>query len=140
MSLVDFKRIADECEFLVDQFALGGRGDPDCHEHFEEILAYCQEKNIVPNYTTSGFGFTKEKAALSKKYCGAVAVSWYRSEYTLRAIDLLLEAGVKTNIHYVLGKNSIEEDLHSRKMPEIEYFFEYFIPSFELTLDELEDF
>ena len=109
MSLEDFKRIADECEFLVDQFALGGRGDPDCHEHFEEILAYCQEKNIVPNYTTSGFGFTKEKAALSKQYCGAVAVSWYRSEYTLRAIDLLLEAGVRTNIHYVLGKNSIEE-------------------------------
>lgn len=44
------------------------------------------------------------------------------------------------NGEFVRAKNSIEEDLHSRKMPEIEYFFEHFIPSFELTLDELEDF
>ncbi|MDY0126350.1 MAG: hypothetical protein RBS09_09185, partial [Anaerolineaceae bacterium] len=28
---------------------------------------------------------------------------------SLRAIQLLLDAGVKTNIHYVLGKNSIDE-------------------------------
>ena len=52
---------------------------------------------------------TPELAAICKVYCGAVAVSWYRSEYTLRAIDMLLDAGVKTNIHYVLGKNSIDE-------------------------------
>ena len=44
------------------------------------------------------------------------------------------------NGEFVRAKNSIEEDLHSRKMPEIEYFFEHFIPSFNLTLDELEDF
>lgn len=41
-----------------------------------------------------------------QKYCGAVAVSWYRSEYTLNAIQMLLNAGVKTNIHYVLGKTA----------------------------------
>ncbi len=52
---------------------------------------------------------TPEIAVICKKYCGAVAVSWYRSEYTLKAIRLLLDAGVKTNIHYVLGKNSIDE-------------------------------
>ena len=38
-----------------------------------------------------------------------MAVSWYRSEYTLDAIRMLLDAGVKTNIHYVLGNNSIDE-------------------------------
>jgi radical SAM protein with 4Fe4S-binding SPASM domain len=38
-----------------------------------------------------------------------VAVSWYRSNYTLNAIQMLLDAGVKTNIHYVLGNNSIDE-------------------------------
>ena len=52
---------------------------------------------------------TPEIAALCKQYCGAVAVSWYRSSYTLQAIQQLLDAGVKTNIHYVLGQNSIEE-------------------------------
>jgi radical SAM protein with 4Fe4S-binding SPASM domain len=52
---------------------------------------------------------TPEIARLCKDYCGAVAVSWYRNEYTLRAIEMLLDAGVRTNIHYVLGKNSIDE-------------------------------
>ena len=94
-----------------NQLALGGRGDPDQHEHFEELLRISRENNLVPNFTTSGYGMTPELAAICKRYCGAVAVSWYRSEYTLNAIRMLLEAGVKTNIHYVFGKNSIDEAL-----------------------------
>ena len=109
MSLSDFQKIADESEHLVDQFALGGRGDPDCHKDFEEILKYCKKRGIVPNYTTSGFAFNERKAELSRKYCGAVAVSWYRSAYTERAISLLLSAGCKTNIHFVLSSSSIDE-------------------------------
>ena len=42
------------------------------------------------------------------------------------------------NNEFSKAKKSIEEDLLSRKMPEVEYFFEHFIPSFSLTLDELE--
>ena len=41
-------------------------------------------------------------------------------------------------IQEIKAKKSIEDDLHSRGIPEVEYFFEHFIPSFELTLDELE--
>lgn len=109
MSLEDFKRIAQECEGLTDQFALGGRGDPDEHEHFEEILKTCVAHRIVPNFTTSGYTFTADKARICKQYCGAVAVSWYRNEYTLNAITMLKDAGVRTNIHYVLGNNTIDE-------------------------------
>ena len=109
MAVEDFRWLAQQCSGRVNQFALGGRGDPDMHEHFEELLQICTEHHIVPNFTTSGFGFTPEKAALCKRYCGAVAVSWYRNQYTLDAIDMLLKAGVKTNIHYVLGNNSIDE-------------------------------
>lgn len=109
MSVEDFRWIAEQSKGKCNQFALGGRGDPDQHEHFEEILKICRENVLVPNFTTSGYGMTPEIAALCKKYCGAVAVSWYRSEYTLRAIQMLLDAGVKTNIHYVLGNNSIDE-------------------------------
>ena len=109
MSLADFRSIAEQSKGRCNQFALGGRGDPDQHEFFEEILKICRENNLVPNFTTSGYGMTPEIAKLCKEYCGAVAVSWYRSEYTLRAIQMLLDAGVKTNIHYVLGKNSIDE-------------------------------
>lgn len=111
MSLADFTSIAEQSKGRCNQIALGGRGDPDQHEYFEEILKICRKNILVPNFTTSGYGMTEEIAKLCKMYCGAVAVSWYRSEYTLKAIQSLLAAGVKTNIHYVLGDNSIDEAL-----------------------------
>lgn len=109
MTLDNFQWIAKQCRHKCNQFALGGRGDPDQHEDFEQLLQICRENDIVPNFTTSGYGMTPEIAEICKKYCGAVAVSWYRSDYTINAIRMLIEAGVKTNIHYVLGKNTIEE-------------------------------
>lgn len=42
------------------------------------------------------------------------------------------------NKEFEKAKKSIEEDLHARKLPEVEYFFEKFVPSFLLTLDELD--
>lgn len=42
------------------------------------------------------------------------------------------------NKEFAKAKKTIEKDLHSRNMPEVEYFFEKFIPSFSLALDELE--
>lgn len=109
MPLEDFRWIAEQCRGKVMQFALGGRGDPDQHEDFEGLLCISRENEIVPNLTTSGFGMTDDIARLCKRYCGAVAVSWYRNSYTHSAIEALLSAGVKTNIHYVLGNNSIDE-------------------------------
>lgn len=109
MSIENFKKILEECKGKTFQFALGGAGDVDTHENFEEILKLCREHNIVPNFTTSGIAMTKEKAEICKKFCGAVAVSEHFAPYTQKAIQLLLDAGVKTNIHYVLGQNSIEE-------------------------------
>ncbi|MBR0080236.1 MAG: radical SAM protein [Synergistaceae bacterium] len=111
MKLEDFAEIARQCSGKTYQFALGGCGDPDQHEHFKDILQICRENKIVPNYTTSGLGITDEIVALTKEYCGAVAVSWYRSDYTLRALQLFIEAGIKTNIHFVLSKRSIDEAL-----------------------------
>lgn len=109
MRLDDFKRIVDECRGKTFQLALGGRGDVDQHENFADILKYCRDNDIVPNFTSSGLGFTDEIVELCKEYCGAVAISWYRQPYTVRAIQMLLNAGVKTNVHYVLGNNSIDE-------------------------------
>ena len=115
MTLENFKRIVDECSGKTFQFALGGRGDVDQHENFAELLQYCREKKIVPNFTSSGLGFTEEIVQLCKQYCGAVAISWYRQPHTYRAIQMLLDAGVKTNIHYVLGDNSIDEAISRLK-------------------------
>lgn len=99
----------------TNQIALGGRGDPDQHEEFEELLRICRDNMLVPNFTTSGYGMTPEIANICKRYCGAVAVSWYRSEYTRRAIQMLIDAGVRTNIHYVIGNNSIDEAINRLK-------------------------
>lgn len=115
MSIGNFRRIAKECKGKVYQFALGGRGDPDQHESFAEILQCCRENDIVPNFTSSGLGFNDEIARLCKEYCGAVAISWYRQQHTLKAIDMLLKAGVKTNIHYVLSNYTIREAIRLLK-------------------------
>ena len=109
MILEDFETIAEQCKGNTYQFALGGCGDPDQHENFASILEKCRQYEIVPNFTTSGLGMTEEIADLCKEYCGAVAVSWYRSEYTLAAINTLLNHGVKTNIHYVLSNDTVSE-------------------------------
>ena len=176
MPLSDFESICKQCTGYVTQFALGGRGDPDQHENFKEILKMCRDYDIVPNFTTSGYGMTKEIAELCEKYCGAVAVSQYSrlkhviigkyktclndkdaeldqrdgvgevylesaemlsdytenlwsvyhhcwdseaiefknvyyeaGDYTINAIKTLIDAGVTTNVHYVVGNQTIDE-------------------------------
>ncbi len=42
------------------------------------------------------------------------------------------------NTEFEKAQKSIEDELHSRHLPAVEYFMENFIPSFLLTLDELE--
>ena len=42
------------------------------------------------------------------------------------------------NGEFAKAKKTIEEDLRARNLPEVDYFFQHFIPSFSLSLDELE--
>lgn len=42
------------------------------------------------------------------------------------------------NSEFLKAEKSIEKDLKNRKMREVEYFMENFIPAYTLTLDELE--
>ena len=108
MKLSDFMAIIDESAYHVNQVALGGRGDPNHHENFKEMIEYCRSKNVVPNYTTSGIGLTDEQIEISK-LCGAVAVSDYGQPYTYNALDRFIKAGIKTNIHQIFSHQS-----HSR--------------------------
>ena len=61
---------------------------------------------------------TDEEIRLIKKYCGAVAVSFYSrlcsdghesNDTTIQAIQRLINAGCITNIHYVVSKDTIDE-------------------------------
>ena len=42
------------------------------------------------------------------------------------------------NKEFAKAEKSIKKDLLSRKIPEVEYFFQTFIASFDLSLDELD--
>lgn len=115
MSVSDYKFIMEQCHKKVLQVALGGAGDVDTHENFEEILKITRKYGIVPNFTTSGIAMTPEKAKICRKYCGAVAVSEHNADYTENALDMLINAGVKTNIHYVLSTKTIDNAIHKLK-------------------------
>ncbi|MFL0197422.1 radical SAM/SPASM domain-containing protein [Clostridium sp. WILCCON 0269] len=112
MSLENYIKIINEIKGKTFQVALGGRGDPNKHENFAEILKYTRMNNIVPNYTTSGFLLDEAEVELTQKYCGAVAVSWYFEEYTIEAVNMFKDSGIKVNIHYVLNNKSIERALY----------------------------
>lgn len=111
MSLADFTSIIEQIRGRVFQVALGGRGDPNKHANFREILEICRKNYVIPNYTTSGYDLTDEEVEITKKSVGAVAVSEYKTPHTLRAIEKFVAAGVKTNLHYVIGQHSIQEVL-----------------------------
>lgn len=115
MSMEEYESIMKQCEGKTFQIALGGRGDPNLHTNFKEICEITRKYDIVPNYTTSGISLTDEQVKITKEMCGAVAVSWYRNDITTTAINKFVAAGITTNIHYVLGKNSIDEAIERVK-------------------------
>ncbi len=119
MILDNYKKIIDEATGKTFQIALGGAGDPNKHEQFEEILKYTRENNIIPNLTTSGTDISSREISLISNYCGAVAVSYYSNlvfghetnEQTIRTISQL-KSLIPTNIHYVISKDSIDEAIY----------------------------
>lgn len=110
LSMEDFELLLEKMvKARVLQIALGG-GEPTLHPHFPEILRRLREEgNIIPNYTTNGSNLTREILNASKRYCGAVAVSYSeeRSKEVLEATKKLLSFNIQTNIHIVLLKSRI---------------------------------
>lgn len=105
----DYKLIleqAQECD--VFQIALGG-GNPNQHPQFCEILKVTTEYGIVPSYTTNGRGLTQEILESTKKYCGAVAVSYGDDDCFYESINLLIFKKIKTNIHFILSADTIDK-------------------------------
>lgn len=142
MSFEIYKSIIDQVKDRTYEIALGGSGNPNDHEDFEKILKYTVDSGLVPNYTTASI-LDEKQLELSKKYCGAVAVSWHPGfykenengdwttqnvkplydwstcqDYTEKSIENLKKYGVKTNIHYVLSKESLAAAIDFLNEPE----------------------
>ena len=111
MKIEDFKSIITQSKQFVNQVALGGKGDPNLHENFEEILNFCRDYYIIPNYTTSGNGLTDEHVRLSKIHCGCVAISNYGQDFTYEALKKFMNVNMKTNIHFILSKETFEDTI-----------------------------
>ena len=120
MPFENYVWLINQCKGKVFQVALGGSGDPNKHEDFDNILQYTHENQIVPNLTTSGYLLDDNEIKLIKKYCGAVAVSFYSrlksnsesNPVTINSIRNLVKEGCITNIHYVVSSDNIDECIY----------------------------
>lgn len=119
ITLVNYRRIIDESKGKTFQIALGGAGDPNKHDDFEEILRYTRINGIIPNMTTSGIDILDREVDLISKYCGAIAISYYSNlvfgeetnEQTVEVISRF-KSLLPTNIHYVISRDSIDEAIY----------------------------
>jgi len=108
MTLKNFKSIIDQTKHHTNQVALGGRGDPNLHPQFKEIVEYTRDNGMAVNYTTSGRNLTDDQIEISKM-CGAVAVSEYNRDFTYDSLKRLMNAGIKTNIHLIFSKPNYDK-------------------------------
>ena len=95
------------CDLGVFQVALGG-GEPTMHPDFSLILRTTKQWGVVPNYSTNGNHLTQEIVDASRDFCGAVAVSWHDPP-NVAATEWLIRDGVKTNVHYILSEQKVDE-------------------------------
>lgn len=119
MNLRDYEIVIKQASAMgVLQVALGG-GNPNQHPEFAEILKLTREEyGIVPSYTSNGRGLSSDVIRVSGKYCGAVAISAYSPYEELEvALEKLINAGIKTNIHFVLDAISIRTAISWLKTP-----------------------
>jgi radical SAM protein with 4Fe4S-binding SPASM domain len=108
MSLENYEYVIKQASRIGTlQVALGG-GNPNQHPDFIDILKITKKYGLIPSYTTNGQGLTPPIYKATKKYCGAIAVSWY-PPYTdaIKVIKKCKENNLKVNIHVMLNKETI---------------------------------
>ena len=115
ISLSNYKFILDNLSDKkwgkVFQVAIGG-GEPTEHPDLIEILKITRQRGIIPNYTTNGEIVSMEILDATKKFCGAVAISINNFTITKQEIiKKFINKKIKTNIHFILSKNSIDNAL-----------------------------
>jgi radical SAM protein with 4Fe4S-binding SPASM domain len=110
----------DQYEFILDrlcsdrwgsvfQVALGG-GEPLEHPDFIPIIHQTHARGVIANFTTNGEHLDTRSVEAIKGKVGAVALSVARmDDLDAAKVNLLTDAGIRTNIHYILDNQSIHE-------------------------------
>ncbi len=104
------------------------------HGAYKELEKSACEKmvNMLPEELQSGIAPYLLADESSLEY------SFVKAADKFSAYIKCLEELRSGNKEFAKAKKTIEDDLHARNMPEVEYFFKNFVHSFSLTLDELE--
>ena len=101
MTFDAFRKVLDLFPATLTQVALG-LTDLDANPDLLDIMRYCLDNDVVPNFTTAGFGATPELVRATAAMAGAVAVSVYphTRERAYETIRMFQAEGMKqVNIH-----------------------------------------
>ncbi len=109
------------------QVAIGGQQEPLEHPEIEGALQALKKLGIVPNFTTNGVLFNDNAVRLAKEYCGGVAITMHPhlESFWRDAIELSLNNGIKTNIHFVVSdEDSVKrlENEYTKYNGRVDYF------------------
>ena len=121
LSTEDFRKVIDLLAAMgVFHIALGG-GEALERPDFFELAAYVRSRGMVPNLTTNGTLMTGESAAKCRMF-GQVNVSidgidpfnksgrgTIELSERVRAVDLLLEAGVRVGLNCVVTRDNFDQ-------------------------------
>lgn len=94
--------------------AFGSIWYPDQRENIEDIFGIDCDNSLVSNFTTSGFGIPPENISMCRSYCGAVAFAGIEVNTQIMHFKYYLLWEL-TNIHDVMGDNSIDKAIYRLK-------------------------
>lgn len=93
----------------VFQIAIGG-GEPLEHPDFLNIIDLTNKYKIVPNFTTNGLLLNERTISYLEEKVGAIAISLVDIVHINNVgVKLLLESKIKTNVHFILSDQTINQ-------------------------------
>jgi MoaA/NifB/PqqE/SkfB family radical SAM enzyme len=109
------------------QVACGGEGESMENPECWDALKSFNDLGIVPNLTSNGMYVNETTIPLIQKYCGGIAITCHLHlrKHWERAIEMLVKAGMRINLHVIISnEKSIEffKSLYQKYSHCIEYF------------------
>lgn len=110
--------------------------NPDIAKEYKKIESFAEHKllNMLPAELHQSFVPLLDSEQIDKEYKSLV-----KDADTLCAYIKCLEELSAGNHEFTLAQRRLKTSIEARETPEMAYFIEHFLPSFELTLDEISE-